>query len=211
MKDFKLELCCENVQQAIQSSNYVDQIEFCANLDQDGLTPNLSDVLALKNNCNTLIKVMIRHRGGDFIYNNNEFELMLDQATEFIKIGIKHFIFGALNNHGRLNIDQISLFAAHVHPSMVCIHKAIDQSSDILSDVAQLLKIENVNEILSSGGRNTALEGHKMLRKMVVLAHRRIEIIAAGKITYQNIESIHDLVQTNIYHGRRIIETINEI
>ncbi len=205
MKPYKLELCCENIEQAIKASPFVDQIEFCAALDQDGLTPSVEDVLKVKSHTSILIKVIIRNRAGNFIYNEDDIQTMLLQADAFKKIGISHFVFGALGIDGRLDIDLIKRFAAHVYPAWVCVHKAIDLSVNILEDVNQLMQIENINSILSSGGCETALKGQIMLKKMIALADKHIDIIAAGKITPQNIWELHNFIHAKFYHGKAII------
>jgi copper homeostasis protein len=207
MASYKIELCSEDVNQSIEKASFVDQIEFCADLANDGLTPSISDVKqVLDCQNNALIKVMIRNRPGDFHYSEDDLGIMLSQADDFKALGVNHFVFGALTEDNKLDIGMIKRFAAHVYPASICIHKAIDLSNDILTDTKLLMAIENVIEILTSGGQLTALDGQHMIREMIAVVQSRIDIVAAGKITYENIDSIHNLIGAPKYHGKNIIK-----
>lgn len=206
---FKLELCTDEVAVALAKADLVDQIEFCADLKQDGLTPSLKDVGLLVDHLKKPLKVIIRHRSGNFEYGPDDLAVMIRQAAEFQARGVSRFVFGALK-HRRLDLTLIADFCSAVFPSTVCIHKAIDESSEILLDLQQLLRIPNVNEILTSGGCTTALEGADMITNMIKLSGSRLEIIAAGNITSQNLDRCHEKIRAPIYHGKRIVDLPGE-
>ena len=90
-------------------------------------------------------------------------------------------------------------------PFPVTIHKAIDQCFDILGEVEILKNISNVRYILSSGGETDATSGAPMLYKMQKAGGKKINIIAAGKITSDNIQQIIAETKLKIYHGRKIV------
>ncbi|MFM2394577.1 MAG: hypothetical protein RLZZ546_2559 [Bacteroidota bacterium] len=202
---YKTEFCTDNVHMAIKYQSKVDQIEFCSFLDKDGLTPTLEDIKVLTESIKIPLKVMIRSRDGNFQYKNEEMKQMIRSAKEFINLGINRFVFGSIKNN-RMCIDQVTEFAAEVFPSKVCVHKAIDVSTSILEDTQLLLKIENVNEILSSGGADTAMNGKQILKQMLQILNGKIDLIAAGKITYKNINEIDTLIGAPLYHGKNIIK-----
>jgi copper homeostasis protein len=206
-KKYRLELCCDSLQVALAAEGLVDQIEFCSDLINDGLTPDFDETLQLIQKTKTPIKVMIRNRKGDFEYNSEDLNIMYKQASSFKTIGINNFVFGATKKN-RLDIGLIQSFATHVFPSKICVHKAIDSSDDILVDTEKLLSIANIKEILTSGGKETALEGYSTLLEMIAICGNKIDIIAAGKVTFQNIEEVHAKIQGKIYHGKRIISNI---
>ncbi len=205
MRSYKLELCTESVEDAIRLSNKVDQIEFCSDLQNDGLTPDYNDVKLLLSKLSIPLKVMVRNREGNFIYSEDDFLEMCSTALKFKDLGVDRFVFGALHNN-RLDIDQIKRFSKVVYPGLVCVHKAIDLSEDILEDVKLLLDIENVNEILSSGSKNTAMEGLAILKQMILIAKDKIDIICAGKITVYNLKTVALETKAKIFHGKKIVE-----
>jgi copper homeostasis protein len=119
--------------------------------------------------------------------------------------GISGFVFGASYTNHYLNIDLINAFADHAYPFPITVHKAIDKSPDIMSDVIKLTKIKNVDSILSSGGADCALEGIPNLLKMDALMPKNKYIIAAGSITKDNLQELHNKLQLKAYHGRKIV------
>ena len=93
-----LEIACFDKESAIIAAKAgADRIEFCAGLDVGGITPSLQDFLELKKEIAIPIFVMIRARGGNFCYNNEEFQLMKNQLLEFKKEGADGFVFGILD------------------------------------------------------------------------------------------------------------------
>lgn len=203
-RGYKIELCTDDVSLALAMVNDCDQIEFCDDLANDGLTPAIEDVSKLLAQSNTLVKVMIRCRAGNFEYTQAEFETMLSQANAFMEIGVQNFVFGALSNQ-RIDFKLINAFCEFVFPHKVCLHKAIDCSDNIIEDVVLAKGIPNLNEILTSGGAATAIEGAEVIKNMIRASGDDINIIAAGKITSSNVAEIHEMTGAKVYHGKRIV------
>lgn len=198
------ELCTDRVEEAIEKLELYDQLEFCAALEEDGLTPSIDDVKLLIEARIPRIKIMIRCRPGNFEYSKEELELMKGQIMAFLDMGINNFVFGAIKN-GRIDMDAMIFIANSLHNGRLCIHKAIDESSNILEDIKLLKTLQCVDEVLSSGGAATAVEGASCLKQMISAAGNEISIIAAGKITAQNLEEVHAQIGAGIYHGRKIV------
>jgi copper homeostasis protein len=201
----KIELCTESVAEAIDKATIVDQIEFCSNLDQAGLSPALQDAQLLRSKVNVPIKIMIRQRSGDFVYSRDEMKAMIQEARSFMDLGFDRFVFGASHIDRRLNIFQINEFCKAVFPSQVCIHKAIDESPEIIEDLRAMLNIDNIFEVLTSGGNATAWEGREIINKMVEIANEKIDIIAAGSIRHYNLVQHQEAINASIFHGRQIV------
>lgn len=87
----------------------------------------------------------------------------------------------------------------------IVIHKAVDQTPDIIVALKKLLKIDGITGVLTSGGKPTAKEGKVVLKNMVSIAKNRLSIIAAGSITYENVLELHKYINSGYYHGRRIV------
>lgn len=201
---YKIEYCTDDVDQAIAYAHLYNQLEFCANLQLDGLTPSVHDVAKILKAGISNVKVMIRSRPGDFVYTEEDMEVMKAQVRSFLTMGVKRFVFGAIKK-GRLDIKAIMTIAGLLEGKELCVHKAIDQSADIIGDLNLLLNIENVKEVLSSGGAATAMEGSAMLKQIVSFAQNRIDIIAAGKVTKDVLVEVHQKIGAPVYHGRKII------
>ncbi len=203
---YKNEACIENFEEAcIAFNNGAHQIELCSRLDLDGCTPHHHDIINCLERLNMRVKVMIRPTAGSFVISTADIEAMKKEMITMKDLEVQEVVFGMTTVERRLDLDQIAALRDHAYPMEVTIHKAIDTSSDILADTDQLIKMGGIKSILSSGGRPTALEGLSTLREMIKLASDDIQIIPAGKITWENVNNIHELLQNNIYHGRRIV------
>jgi copper homeostasis protein len=200
------EACVENLNEAIKAEQLgADRIELCANLNVGGTTPAFELIQEVKTKLSIPIRVMIRPRGGDFIYSNAEIECMMTQIEYCKKLKIEAVVFGILNSDKTLDITSIKKLAQKAYPLKVVIHKAIDETPDILQACKDLISTEQITTILTSGGKETAEEGLQILKSLVDLAGNKIEIMPAGKITDTNIEKLHDYLNARAYHGKRIV------
>jgi copper homeostasis protein len=200
------EACVETLEEAKQAEQLgAHRIELCSRLDLDGITPNKELIEKTMNSLSIPVKVMIRPRGGNFIYSAEELKEMEESIQFCKKMNVKGVVFGILDDKNRLNLEQINMLAELASPLEVTIHKAIDQSPDMLTEVTELVKMESITSILSSGGATTAFEGKELLKKMILLSGSSIKIIPAGSITNQNLSEIHEKIGADEYHGRRIV------
>ena len=155
------------------------------------------------------ITELVSERAKNFEYTNDEINIMTAQIQKLKSYRIDGFVFGAVtknvHNHTILDIKAIYQICKAAFPFPVTIHKAIDQCFNILGEVEILKNISNVRYILSSGGELDAISGAQMLSKMQKASGKKINIIAAGKITPDNIQQIIAKTELKIYHGRKIV------
>lgn len=200
------EACVESLEQAISAEkNGADRIELCSHLELDGLTPSEELVGLVQEKLTIPIKVMIRPRAGDFIYSEEEIRKMI-KSIEFCKsLEMEGVVFGALHEDKTLDLNLISKLAKIAKPLKVTIHKAIDETEDILKAVKDLSHIAEIDTILTSGGADTAEEGAFQIKQMIGISQNRLEIMPAGKITPANLKELHKIIGAKAYHGRRIV------
>lgn len=200
-----IESCIDSVENAVLAqTSGAHQLELCSRLDLDGLTPSLDLIDQVLSSVDVPVKVMLRHRPGDFIYTNQDFKHLWRQLDEILQYRISGIVFGALHNDLSINTEMTSRLCEHCGEVPVTFHKAIDMTPDII-DSTRTLRSTGVRYILTSGGASTAIEGAPMIKEMIVNAEPYIKIIAAGSITSQNLESLHQIIAGSYYHGRRII------
>lgn len=201
-----IEACVETLKEAVSAEqNGAHRLELCSRLDLDGLTPDIELTKQVLEKVSIPVKVMIRTRGGDFVYSDEEIESMKNEISIFKMMGVQGVVFGMLMDDNNLNLDQIKQLAELASPLEVTIHKAIDETPDILSATIELIEIGNITSILSSGGASTAIKGKEILRKMIETTGASITIIPAGSITDSNLNQVHQLIRAREYHGRRIV------
>jgi copper homeostasis protein len=205
-KKMLLEACVESFEQAVLAEKRgAHRIELCSDLSQGGLTPDFQLVLKTASFLSIPVMVMIRPRGGDFVYSKDEINLMVDQIGRAKKAGAAGIVFGLLTNDNQIDLHNTRLLVKAAKPLPVTFHKAIDLLDDPASGVAELKGIEGLRRILTSGGKRTATEGHEKISEMTVVAGEDLTIIVAGKVTSENIRKIKELTGGEEFHGRRIV------
>jgi copper homeostasis protein len=206
-----IEACVESLAEAMKTEkNGATQIVLCADLANDGLTPDYDLIKEVKSKVKIPVKVMIRPRAGNFVYTIREIETMIHSIAFCKEIDVAGVVFGVLKADNTFDLDAIKELTSFASPLKVTIHKAIDLTPDLNMASTQLKGISGITSILSSGGAKTALEGSATLNKMIQIADNKIEIIAAGKITNENLEEVQRTIKTSAYHGRQIVGELGE-
>ncbi|MBM6690545.1 copper homeostasis protein CutC [Fusobacterium mortiferum] len=199
------EKCIGSFLEAIEAQELgAERVELCDNLTEGGTTPSYGTIKMVVEKLNIPTFVIIRPRGGDFYYTPEEIEIMKEDIKVCKNLGVKGVVIGALNRDNTINYEAIQDMITLAKPMSVTFHKAIDELKDPVSEVKKLAKI-GVNRILTSGTKETALEGKEILKKMIKEAGDEIIIIVAGKVTKENLDKISTLIPTKEYHGKKIV------
>ena len=206
MKKFFIECCVESLSEAlIAEKRGADQLELCSDLANDGLTPDTALTEKILETISIPLKVMIRHRKGDFFYDKSDISIIRNQINSMKLIGIKHIVFGSLTHLNRINLEQIKMVSEWAYPMNVTYHKAIDLSENFFEDTELLLQFKNVKSLLTSGQASTAEKGYLTLKRLLADFGKNIKIISAGSITDKNLNKIHNMIRGRYYHGRKIL------
>jgi len=199
------EVCVESFQEALLAEAAGStRIELCENLSCGGTTPSYGTIRKTIEILHVPVMVMIRPRGGNFCYTQDEFEMMCDDIRICHELGADGVVLGILKPNLTIDIERTKELLHLAHPMQVTFHKAIDETKDILQSVIQLKNI-GIDRILSSGGEATAIEGNETLLKMIEIAGDHMKIIVAGKVTSENFTQIASLIPSDQYHGRRLL------
>jgi copper homeostasis protein len=153
------EICVESFDEALKATAAgATRIELCENLAVGGTTPSLGTIKQCLDKIPIQVMVMIRPRGGDFTYSTDEFEIMKEDIQQCKALKVKGVVFGLLGIDGNIDKVRTSQLVQLARPMEVTFHKAIDLTHDLMEAV-MLLKEIGVERILTSGGKETALEG----------------------------------------------------
>ncbi len=147
---------------------------------------------------------MIRPRGGNFVYTDDELNIMKKDIEVCKQIGVDGIVFGILTDKNQINIEQSKELIELAKPLPVTFHKAFDDSSDPLSALEDIIA-SGATRILTSGVKDTANEGKEMLNTIINQANGRITIVAAGKVTKENVDLLSQQINTSEFHGKRIV------
>ncbi len=182
-----LEIICtsyEDVLNAIRGG--ADRIELVDNLPLGGTTPSfelIEKIIAL----DVPVNVMLRCRGGNFFYDEEEVLMMKKQAQDMKKMGVNCIVFGALDANGQVATDVLDSVVGDNNLYMT-FHRAIDEGSMIIKNVTLLNGIHYVKNILTSGGAGKAIEHIDTINQIINISNKKI-IVGSG-ITLENIYQI---------------------
>ena len=199
------EVCIDSIDQAKEAERLgADRLELCSNLHLDGLTPKIDDVYEVIKTIQIPVKVMVRCRGGNFTYDENETSKMEKEVDILKSMGVQEIVLGALTSSNLIDQKVTTRLVNRALPMNVTFHKAIDYTHDMLDQINILSKIKGINSILTSGGEKNASEGVDKINKIINKFGDRFRIIAAGSITNKNLEILSKEIKTNEFHGKKI-------
>lgn len=200
------EACVETLEEAIAAEQRgAHRIELCSALDQDGLTPSKELTINCLKHLSIPIMAMVRPRGGNFVYSEDELDRMEAEIEFFKQAGVAGIVFGLLTNDGKIDLQNTRRLAKLAYPLEVTFHKAIDYSTDVMESFQELNGLQEITRILTSGGNDIAWNGRFTIKAMNELQGRKIEIIAAGKVLPENREKIAVFTGVKELHGKGIV------
>ena len=206
MKNPIFEACVETVEQAILAEkNGADRVELCSDLSIGGITPSLELLEKTIASISIPIMAMARPRGGNFVHSKEEIEEIKKAIDLFKSLNIKGVVFGFLTKANEIDFQLTKKMVEFAYPLEVTFHKAIDMTPDPVESIKLLSKLKDIQRVLTSGGKSTAIEGKEVLIKMQKAVEEKMNIIVAGKVTIENRSELHQLIGAKEYHGRRIV------
>ena len=199
------EVCVESFDEALKAvRGGATRIELCENLSVGGTTPSFGTIKKCIEILSVPVMVMIRPRGGNFNYSQDEFEIMQEDIQKCKDLSVQGVVFGLLDEAKNIDKTRTKLLVKLSRPMQVTFHKAIDQSNNLLESVA-FLKAIGVERILTSGGKEKELNAKKILNRIIEIAGDQVSIIVAGKVTHENFEEIKKMIPAQEYHGRKLV------
>lgn len=185
-----VEVCVDSIASAIAAERGgAHRVELCSSLMEGGVTPSAGMIAAVRGAVSIGLHVIIRPRGSDFCYSDDEFQVMRRDVMMAKQLGANGVAFGVLDLDGRVDRRRTAELARLATPLAVTFHRAFDVSRDLFESL-EALPAAGVHRILTSGGRATAAEGAETLARLVATAAEKIVIMAGGGIREQNVASL---------------------
>lgn len=185
----KLEIACFDLDSAlIAARTGAHRIEFCASLQDGGISPDLKTVKNLLNEVSIPVYVMVRPRGGDFVYTAGEFELMKIQLKEFKAAGVHGLVFGCLTGQNEIDEERNKILLELAGALPCTFHRAVDQTPDLFFAVEKLAEM-GFKRVLTSGGKGNAIDNAEVLGELVE-KFIGIGILPGGGVRSSNIEKL---------------------
>ncbi|MEW9614821.1 copper homeostasis protein CutC [Shinella sp. S4-D37] len=187
-----IELCVEGIDGFLAAQDAgADRVELCASLVEGGLTPSLATIRAAVKAARIPVHVIIRPRGGDFLYSQTEFETMVEDVAALRDEGVSGIVIGCLTPDGRIDEARTRRLVEAARPMSVTCHRAFDMTADAGEALEALIRC-GVDRVLTSGQRDTALEGLAILKAANEQAAGRIVVMGCGALDAENIRKVRD-------------------
>ena len=197
---YKFEICANSVASCIAAQEGgADRVELCAGIPEGGTTPSYGMIRNARKSINIALNVIIRPRGGDFLYSESEIEEMVCDIRVAKELGADGLVFGCLTPDGNVDIEAMKKLMDAAGDTPVTFHRAFDHTSDPLKALEDIIGL-GCARILTSGCRPTALEGASLLARLVEVAGDRLIIMPGCGVKEGNIAEIARLSGAREFH-----------
>lgn len=200
MDTYQLEICANSVTSAIVAQQGgAHRVEFCQNLEIGGTTPSAGQIRMVRQQLTIGVHVLIRPRGGDFLYTDVEFEEMKADILFCKEVGCNGVVIGLLDVAGRIDRKRTEELVTLAHPMCVTFHRAFDVCVEPFEALEVVIAC-GCKRLLTSGMKNTAWAGKGLIKKLVEQANGRIEIMPGSGIDEANVVDIARSTGASAFH-----------
>jgi copper homeostasis protein len=176
-----------------------DRVELCGSLAEGGITPSRGTLALVRERVRIPVYVLIRPRGGDFLYGDDEFEIMRRDVESCASMGYDGVVIGALDEDGRVDPRCRELVGAAGRLG-ITFHRAMDASADLSRALEDIIAL-GCERVLTSGGCANALAGGQVIAGLVKQAGERIKVMAGAGIRSGNLAEVAKLTGAHEFHG----------
>jgi copper homeostasis protein len=207
--EFKLEICVDSAISALNAQSAgADRIELCDNLGEGGTTPGYGMIISARNNLSIGIHVLIRPRGGDFLYSDTEYDIMRRDIELCGENGIDGIVTGILLPDGTIDVERTARLIEFAYPMTATFHRAFDMCADPVRGIEDVIAT-GASRLLTSGQQNKALDAVELIRQLVIQAGERLIVMPGGGIDETNAAQIITATKAKELHltGRMEIDS----
>ena len=199
-----IEAAVDSLESALTAeSDGAGRIELCANLSVGGTTPGDDLIAAVLEKTRLPVFLMIRPRGGSFVYSGNEIAAMTRDIERARATDIGGIVTGVLEADGGVDVDRTRSLVESAAGLPVTFHRAFDRTRNLPDALEQLIEI-GVARVLTSGGEPTALDGASAIAALVAQARGRITILAGGAVREHNVRELVSQTGVGEVHARDV-------
>jgi copper homeostasis protein len=199
-----LEICCYNLESAVIAAEAgADRVELCADPASGGTTPGIGLIKSVRKKIRIELYPIIRIRGGDFLFSDEEFEVMIHEVEACKLAGCEGVVIGMLLPDGRVDKISTSRLIEKAYPMGVCFHRAFDWTRNPFEALEDVVEV-GCERILTSGQQPTAILGAPLIKDLIVQAAGRIQIMPGSGIRAGNIVDLKNETGATVFHSSAI-------
>lgn len=205
----RIEICTNGYQSVINAQeNGAHCAELCESLEVGGVTPSYGTLKKVAADMKIPVRVLIRPRSGNYIYNEAELEMMCLDIQLVKQLGYEGVVIGALNENGDLDVEKIKIMMKAGEGMKFTFHRAIDACNNPLEALATLVEL-GFDKVLTSGCKPKAIDGVGMIRQMQEKYGDKIKIMAGGGININNVVTIINETGISNCHASLTVDVDN--
>ena len=190
MTSVLVEACVDAIDAAIEAERGgAERLELCGELLQGGVTPSAGLIAAVWDKIDIPLFVLVRPRPGDFLYSDDELDVMRRDIEQLKTLAVDGVVIGTLTADGDVDVERMRELIALARPLSVTFHRAFDFVRDQDAALDALLEL-GVERVLTSGGAPTAVEGATRIAALAQRAGDRMIVMAGGSITAANVGQV---------------------
>lgn len=200
MGKITLEVCVDSVESAIAAEKGgATRLELCSNLMIGGTTPTRAFIQLVKEKVNIPVYVLIRPRFGDFCYTDLEFEAIKKEVIDAKVCGADGVVIGILKADGTLDKERLHILCELASDMHITLHRAFDVCSNPL-EALRCVRQLGIHTILTSGQKQTCVEGKELLKELVQNAGEEIEVLVGSGLKAENVREMINYTGARAYH-----------
>ncbi len=200
MATILIEVCANSVESAVEAEKGgAGRVELCAGMPEGGTTPSYGEIYLSRKKIGIKLNVIIRPRGGDFLYSPDELEIMKKDIKIAKDLGADGVVFGCLTENGEVDIESCKELISVAKGLSLTFHRAFDVCCNPKKALEEIIEL-GFDRILTSGCKANAYEGKELIRELVELAKDRIIIMPGCGVNESNIEEIKEVTKAKEFH-----------
>ncbi|HEX6191553.1 MAG TPA: copper homeostasis protein CutC [Chitinophagaceae bacterium] len=177
-----------------------DRIELCANLVEGGTTPSYGMIRQCREAFSVSLFPIIRPRGGDFLYTDDEYVTMLHDINICKQLQCDGIVTGLLQRDGDIDLKRMGKLIEAAHPMSVTFHRAFDRCSNPFEVLEELIQL-GCDRILTSGQRPAAPDGVELIAELNRIGGHRIHIMPGSGVRADNIRMLAEKTGCTEFHS----------
>lgn len=196
-----LECCCTDAAEAVEAMNGgAGRIELCEDLSCGGVTPSRSNLEATLRAVNIPVNVLVRARGGDFVYDEAEIPAMIGSVRMCRELGVNGVVIGALRKDGSVDVEAVRRLIAEAGGLHITFHRAFDECADPFAALEDIIAL-GCDRLLTAGHASNVNDGERTLKELNDRADGRIVILAGSGVRPGNIARLEASTGCKEFHS----------
>ena len=193
----KVEIACCNIESVINANDGgATRIELFENLTDGGCTPSYGMIKKAKEISNIPIYIMIRPRGGNFVYSSDEMDIMKTDIEMCNQLKVDGIVFGILNENNEIDFDKCKDLLSLWNYKSATFHRAFDVTKDLENSINKIIKL-GFERVLTSGGKEKAIDGLEVILELYIKYREKISVMAGSGISSDNVHLFSELEEVH--------------